>query len=188
MDRDAIAAGVSKIGGLFKTSDVRVLICYILSSLNEPLSGARLCEVLHYEGFANAFEVSDSLSYLEEHGHIKEVGEKEEEKGYVITDLGRNIAKTLSTSLPIIVRDRAYKAVIKMMARMRNAKETEFKITHENGKMFLSCSAIDQGLPFMTVKLLVPDEEQAGYIKERFIDDSPAIFSKLIEMLTRGKD
>ena len=37
---------------------------------------------------------------------------------------------------------------------------------------------------FMTVKLLVGDEEQALFIKNRFLNDS-SIYSKIIELLTK---
>ena len=30
MENDALAAGVSRIGGLFGTADIRILICYII--------------------------------------------------------------------------------------------------------------------------------------------------------------
>ena len=54
----------------------------------------------------------------------------------------------------------------------------------EDGKTFITCSAIDNGKPFMSVKLLVGDEEQALYIKNRFLNDN-AIYSEIIELLTK---
>ena len=87
MEKDAISAGVSKIGGLFTTADVRILICYLLSSVSDPVPATLLCETLHSEGIANAFEVSDSISFLTDSGHIKEC---DNEKGrFVETDNGR---------------------------------------------------------------------------------------------------
>ncbi len=182
MERDAISAGVSKIGGLFNTADIRILICYILSSLTEPVNGTMLCEVLHHEGIANAFEVSDSLAFLEENGHIEEVKAAD---GYIITEIGRNVANTLTTSVSSVVKDRAYTAVVKMMIRLRNAKETDFKISRENDRIFLTCSALDRGVPFMSIKLLVSDEDQAMFIKDKFLDKSSEIYSRLMEMITK---
>ncbi len=183
MERDAISAGVAKIGGLFSTAEVRILICYILSSLKEPVPANLLCEVLHHEAIANAFEVSDSLSFLENNGHILEVAEPH--TGYVITAKGRDVADTLKTSLSSVVKDRAITAVLKMMVRVRNAKENDFQITRENDRVFLTCSALDRGVPFMSVKLMVGDEEQAMFIKEKFLDGAAGIYSKLMEMLTK---
>ena len=71
-----------------------------------------------------------------------------------------------------------------MVAQFKNAKESDIKISKENGKMFITCSAMDGGQPFMSIKLLVADEEQALYIKNRFLNDN-TIYSKIIEILTK---
>ena len=183
MEKDAVSAGVSEIGGLFSTAEVRILICYILSSINEPVPGRMLGDVLHYEGIANYFEVNDSIAALCKSGQIKIFNEKEDT--YIITESGRNIAQTLKTTLPFSVKDRAYTAALKMVSRFKNTKETDIKISREGDKTFITCSAIDNGAPFMSVKLLVTDEEQALFIKEKFINSSSEIYSELIELLTK---
>lgn len=182
MERDAITAGVNKIGGLFTVAEIRILICYILSTINEPIPGTMLCEVLHYEGIANAFEVSDSLASLTETGHLKELDDKD--SSFIATDSGRYVADTLKTTLSMVVKERAYSAVLKVFSRFKNSKETQFSISKENGRTYLSCAALDHEAPFMTVKIQVTDEDQAQYIKEKFLTNTAEIYSKLIEMLT----
>ena len=182
MEKDALEAGVSRIGGLFSTAAIRILICYIISTINEPVPGRLLADVLHYEGIANCFEVNDSIAALLQSGHLSLVDEKEDT--YTATPSGRDIAETLKTSIPFSVKDRAYAAALKMVSRFKNAKESDIKITKEDGKTFITCSAIDNGKPFMSVKLLVGDEEQALYIKNRFLNDN-AIYSEIIELLTK---
>lgn len=182
MERDAVSAGVSEIGGLFNTAEIKILVCYIVSSINKPVPGNMLANTLHYEGIANCFEVNDAIDSLCKNGHLQLVDKKDDT--YIITKSGKNIAETLKTSLAYSVKDRAYKAAVKMVAQFRNAKESDIKITKENGKMFITCSAMDGGQPFMSVKLLVSDEEQAGFIKNRFLNDN-TIYSQIIEILTK---
>ena len=182
MERDAVSAGVSEVGGLFNTAQIRILICYIISAINAPVPGQMLANTLHYEGIANCFEVNDSIDSLCKSGHLELVDSKDDT--YIITQSGKSIAQTLKTSLPYAVKDRAYNAAVKMVAKFRNAKESDIKITKENGKRFITCSAMDGGQPFMSIKLLVVDEEQANYIKERFLNDN-TIYSKIIEILTK---
>ncbi len=183
MERDAITAGVNKIGGLFSTTDIRILLCYILSTINEPVPGTLLCEVLHHEGIANAFEVSDSLVSLTQTGHIEELNDQD--GSFIATENGKQIADSLKTTLSVVVKDRAYSAVLKMFSRFKNTKATEFSITKENGRTYLTCAALDHDCEFMSVKLQVTDEDQAIYIKEKFLTNTSEIYSKLIEMLTR---
>ena len=182
MEKNASGAGVSR-GGLFSTSEIKILICYILDAIDEPVPVDMLANVLHYEGLANAFEVSDAVVSLSQSGQIIAVDTSEQ--NYRITDSGRNTAKTLKSSLSSVVKERAYLAVMKMFAKFKNAKDNAFEITHENGATYLSCSALDGGKPFITVKLLITDEEQGSFIRERFLENPSAIYSKIIEMLTQ---
>ena len=47
MKYDAVSAGVSP-GGLINTTEIKVLICYILKSVGEPVPANRLCEELFF--------------------------------------------------------------------------------------------------------------------------------------------
>ena len=182
MEKNASGAGVSR-GGLFSTSEIKILICYILDAIGEPIPVEMLANVLHYEGLANAFEVSDAVVSLANSGQINAVDQ--DEQVYKITNSGRETATTLKSSLSSVVKERAYLAVMKMFAKFKNAKDNVFEISNENGSTYLSCSALDNGKPFMTVKLLITDEEQGNVIRERFLENPSAIYSKIIEMLTQ---
>ena len=183
MEKDALTAGVSEIGGLFTTAEIRVLICYILSKIDDAVPGNLLANTLHYEGIANCFEVNDSIDYLCKNGHLELVSC--EDDTYRITESGKDVASTLQTTLSIVVKERAYNAAIKMVSRFRNTKETDIKISRDDNKIFITCSAIDNETPFMSVKLLVSDEEQAIHIKEKFLSDPTKIYSSIIDLLTK---
>ncbi len=182
MEKNASGAGVSR-GGLFSTSEIKILICYILNAIGEPVPVDMLANVLHYEGLANAFEVSDAVVSLAQSGQI--VATDSTEQTYCITDSGKNTANTLKTSLSSIVKERAFLAVMKMFAKFKNAKDNKFEITYENGSTYLNCSAIDNGKPFISIKLLITDEDQARFIQDKFLENPSAIYSKIIEMLTQ---
>lgn len=183
MEKDALTAGVSEIGGLFTTAEIRVLICYIFSAIDKEIPGNLLANTLHYEGIANCFEVNDSVDYLCKNGHLKLVSQDDDT--YIITESGKDVAETLKTSLSVVVKERAYNAALKMYSRFKNAKETDIKISRENDKTFITCSAFDNDTPFMSVKLLVSDEEQAIHIKNKFLDNPTEIYSTIIDLLTK---
>ncbi len=184
MEKDAVSAGVSEIGGLFSTAEIRILLCYLISSIGKPVPGRMLADVLHFEGIANVFEVNDSIASLCENGHLECFNA--EEDTYVITKSGKDVAETLKTTLSLTVKERAFSAALKMVSRFNNSKDTDIKISREGDKTFITCSAIDSGEPFMSVKLLVTDEEQAIFIKERFLENPSRIYSEIIEMLTQN--
>lgn len=184
MERDAVSAGVSP-GGLFNSAEIKILVCYILSNINDPVPGQMLANVLHYEGIANCFEVNEAIASLVNSGQLISVNEKDDT--YKITKSGRDVAETLKTSLPFTVKEKGYLAALKMVSRFKNAKDTDISIFKEGDKTYINCSALDSGQAFMSVKLLVADEGQAVCIKERFLNDSAAIFSGIIDLLTNDK-
>jgi len=183
LEKDALTAGVSEFGGLFTTAEIRVLICYIFSSINKEIPGNLLANTLHYEGIANCFEVNDSIDYLCKKGQLKLVNR--EDDTYIITESGKDVAETLKTSLSVVVKERAYNAALKMYSRFKNAKETDIKISREDDKTFITCSAFDNDTPFMSIKLLVSDEEQAIHIKEKFLSNPTEIYSTITDLLTK---
>ncbi len=182
MENDASSAGVLH-GGLFSTTEIRILICYIFSTINEPVPVSMLANMLHFEGIANGFEVSDAVSSLEKSGHIKLCDGACDT--YVITPSGRAVAKELNTSLSLTVKERAYTATLRMLTKIKNARDITFEITHENNRAYISCTAVDNEAPFITVKMLLADESQAEFIKDRFLENPSEIFTKIIEMLTK---
>ena len=182
MENNASSAGVEH-GGLFNTSEIRILICYVLSAIDEPVPVNMLANILHYEGIANAFEVSDAVVSLANNGHIKQIDVKDDT--YMITASGKDVAATLNTSLSMVVKQRAYLASMKMLARFKNAKDTRFELSREDGRTYLTCSAFYGELPFISVKMLISDESQGFFIKERFLENPARIFSSIIEILTK---
>lgn len=182
VEKDAVSAGVSEIGGLFNTTEIRILICYILTAVGEPVPGQMLANELHFAGIANCFEVNDAIDSLCKSGHIKASEQTDDE--YSITDSGRDIAETLKTSLPLTVRDRAYTIALKLVSRYKTAKESDIQISHEDGKTFVTCSAMDSGVPFISVRLLVSDEDQAIFMKNKFLNNGK-IYSEIIDLLTK---
>ncbi len=181
MEFNAVTAGVAP-GGLVNSSEIRILICYILKTVDEPVPATELCNLLLYEGIANNFEVSDSIANLLKSGHIICVDESKQ--NYTVTATGEQIAKNLKTSVPITVREKACLATLKMMAQIRNANETDFKIEREGDNTYIVCSALDTNGEIFSVKLLVTDESQATAIKNKFLQNPAEIYGKIIELFT----
>ncbi len=181
MEKDASTAGVNAVGGIVNTAEIKILICYILASLNEPVPGQMLANALHYEGIANYFEVNDAIFQLEKNGHIVST----DKDTYKITKKGIEIADTLRSSLPVVVRNRACTAAVKMLTHVKNAKDTDIRISRENGKTYINCSLLDNEIPFMGVKLMLADEMQAEAIKNKFLDDPTKVYSAIIDALTK---
>lgn len=187
MERDAAGAGVAPIGGLFSTAEIKILICYVLTELQEPVPCESLVNLLHYEEIANGFEVSDALHSLENSGMIVSVKDDDEDC-YQITEQGKSINATLNDSLPNTVKRRSLNAAKKMAARRRNAKNSDIQLTHEDGATYITCTALDGSRPLLSVKMLVTDDAMGNRIKNKFLEASPEICTAVIDLLTKESE
>ena len=182
LENNASSAGVT-LGGLYNTAEIKILICYILSAIKEPVPAAMLSNELHFAGLANGFEVSDAIVSLSESGHIKSTDSSD--TAYVITEKGKLIAEELKTSISYTVKDRAFAVTVKMLSHIKNIEQTEFEVVRENDVPYIVCTVKDSSLPLMSIKILLSDEGQATAIKERFLENPTEIYLNIIEKLTK---
>ena len=185
MQNDASSAGVKR-GGLVNTAEIKILICYILSSVSQPVCGNDLAEILHHEGIANYFEVDNAISELKANGSILLVEGTTDT--YTASAKGADAAKTLKTTLPYTIRQKAYNLTVKMLATARNYAETKFSIEQREKGCIISCSAYDHDLELLTVRIAVADEQQARNVKERFVSNPGAVCRKIINYVLDNKE
>lgn len=178
MESNAISAGV---GSLISTAEIKVLICYVINGVKSAVPGKLLANLFNIEGIANYFEVMDALEALLNAGNLTY---NEIEDSYNVTEIGASAADTLKNILPFTIKEKAFALTAKMIARLRNAKDTRFETVKENGFMYLICTAVENGVDLMSVKLMITDEIQAAAIKEKFLDNPSLIYTGIIDLLT----
>ena len=69
MEFDAFTGGI-ELGGLRNRDDIRLLICYILKSVDTPLTRQMLNDAMQEDGLANFFEVGQAIEELLKTGNI----------------------------------------------------------------------------------------------------------------------
>ena len=102
MNDAAFDSGV-RPGGLFKKSDIKLLVAYILSLCSEPFTSDQLGALVIETGLANYFEAVSALCDLAKNGSAVETPD-----GYVISERGRVLIESISNELPFSVREQAY--------------------------------------------------------------------------------
>ena len=101
MAGNAFTAGV-KPGGLTTSTEIRILLCYLIQHAGTPLSQGELETALLGEELVNYFELASNLSDLLEQGFVRE-----ENGRYTILPAGADIAEALADDVPRSVRDAA---------------------------------------------------------------------------------
>lgn len=183
---DAMNAGVNH-GGLQNRTEIRVLICYVLSNSKHPVPLDILKERLHFEGIANYFETAYAISDLLENNNILVVDDSETPMCYKITEDGRKIVAALGNDVPLSVRERAMEICEEILARLINERQHNVQInTVENG-VYVTCSVMEKETELLTVKILVPDQESAKNVKENFLKNPMEVLVSATSTLTGSK-
>ena len=174
MRQDAFTGGVEP-GGLWNKNDIRILLCYLLASVDAPLSGEDIEKIVQERSLANYFEVRDALAALEQLGNVARVAEGL----YTVTQAGREIADSLDATLPLSVRDKALEAAFLLLAQARAERENRVETRKTDRGYHVSGGETE----LMSIRLYVPDRAQAEMVKRNFHRDPGAVYRLLLYSL-----
>lgn len=184
---DAFTGGIEP-GGLRSKSEIRILICYLLSSVGSPLTKDDIVSIISNYGLANYFEVTDAISDMLSKELIVSSGENNGIQYISINDTGRMVAKQLDTALPPSVRDKAVKAAINLLAKAKREKENKVEINSTTAGYNVVCHISGGINDLMCFSLSVPDMRQAKTVKENFQESPETIYRVLLALVTGDTD
>lgn len=185
MDFDAFTGGIEP-GGLRNKNEIRILICYLLSSLDAPLSKSDILNIIQDNGLANYFEVTDALAELTEKGNVIVSGEKNELCS--ASGTACMIAKQLDTALPPVVRDKAVAAAINLLARTKRERENKVEIEKTARGYNVICHISGGDMDLMNFTLHVPDLYQANMVKNNFHHSPENVYRMLLALVTGNSE
>ncbi len=181
MDNEVIIPGVG-IGPMTDKYDIKILICYLLKSVNMPLSKEQLNYIFQNEQLVNYFSFCDALKDLIDSNHISS-SKAQFDEVYTLNELGLQTAKKLERSLPKSLRDNVVEAAIELLAKIKKERENEVEIRpYENGYM-VNCVMHGDSFDLLQLGIYAPDMLQADKIKEKFLDDPVKLYRRLIKLL-----
>ena len=181
MEYDALTAGVAP-GGLNNYQQIKLLVCYILRAVKSSVSTELIPEMLQYEQLANYFEVSQAIDELIHDENINLLDGQ-----LILTAKGENAVNELDFILPLSVKEKATRAAVSLLTRIRIAKENKVEISQTDNGFNVSCIVYDREIELMRLNLLVPDKAQADAVKRAFMDDPQSVYAGTVDMLMGGK-
>lgn len=168
---------------LFQSGQLRVIICYALAAVNQPVPGTELSQLLHYNNVANYFDVQTALSELERDGLL--VTEKDL---LTLTEEGRSAAETLRETVSAPLRKKLYNAVVKMLGRYRSAHDTSVELTPNGSGWMLNYRVQGEHSNLLAFQIQLPNEAQALALKEKISADPKYYGDMLILLLTENRE
>ncbi|MEG1017377.1 MAG: DUF4364 family protein [Oscillospiraceae bacterium] len=170
MSDRAFTAGVVP-GGLTEQSHIKILICYILAHLEEPVSQEALLAAIADNGLANYFECAQAVSELLECKNLDESADK----SYVLSKTGKQISDILSDDLPITVRERALESATYLIEHARRKKQHPVELVRREDGYLVRGKIVDGGAVLFSLEVYAPTYEAAALARERFIDKAESL-------------
>ena len=185
MAYDAFTGGVEP-GGLRSKDEIRILLCYLLASVPAPLSRDDILTIMQENGFANYFEVTDSLSELEENGNVlRTPGQL---PLYTVAEQGRMIARQLHMDLPLSVREKAVAAALSLLALARSKRENKVEVEEIEEGFIVTCHISGGEVELMRFSLYAPDRYQANLIEQSFHRSPQTVYQVMLALMTGHED
>lgn len=182
---DAFTAGVDP-GGLRTKNEIRILICYLLNSVDAPLAKDDIIGILQDNALANYFEVADAIAEMSEKGIL--LPSKDHPETFILSKNGKMIAKQLDTALPPSVRDKAVGAAIRMLAEAKRERENHVEFTKGEHGYQVTCHISGGDMDLMNISLYVPDLYQANMVKRNFYRSPETVYRMLLALVTGRND
>lgn len=166
MDFENYFAGIEP-GGLVDKYEIKLLVCYLLSTISEPLTPDQLNYVFQSEGLVNYFSYTAALKELLETGLVTEVEEDGEQK-YAVSPLGLDSAQKLESSLPRSLKDKVVSIALQLLTRLERKKNVEICLKRTDDGYLVECRILDVGSDLMQLSMYASNETQAEIMKLNF--------------------
>ncbi len=183
MDNNTFSEGIAP-GGLRQQPEIKLLVCYILKTIDKPLTRTQINEILQEYRIANYFEVNGAISELVCGGQVSsEISDGDEL--ITITSKSKIDVARIERSLPRSIREKAVNAALKILARDRIKKESNVQVEKlPEGGYHVSLEVFDMDTQLLKITLYVADERQTEIVKENFYNNAVSIYSNVISSLT----
>lgn len=175
---NAFDEGVA-LGGLRNTTQIKLLVEYLVSSLDEPITEEMTVQALTIHSLANYFEAVQAINELINNGSLVR-----DSDGYLgITPAGADSLRELLGVLPVTVREKAMADAVALQMKARINGQTSATVSPVDGGYNVNCRVLNNGKPLMELNIFAADTEQAEDIRERFLDDPARLYSAVISAL-----
>ncbi len=178
-------AGVAP-GGFKDVYLVRILICYLLSSVPEPLSKYNINNIFQTTGVVDYFIFSQALAEIIESKQV-DILTYYGEESYTLNSLGKHTAEFFKDSLPSSVREKVVKAAVELIAHIKKERENTIEFTQTDMGIDVTCTVHDTDFDLFSFTMRVPDLEQAEVLKKNFLRDPQHFYERMVEILL-GQD
>ena len=172
---------MQRLGFIHDMMDVKVLVLFVASRANYPLSSQEVYELCYQDDCLSYFDVCTALPEMVKSGHLTQV----EAEKYEITPKGRETAGLTEDSLAFTVRQRVENAVARFNRQVRRSSFVKTQvIPRDTGDFSVIMSLNDEMGNLMTLELMAPNQRQAVRLSRLFEKKAENVYNlTMMELL-----
>jgi len=172
---------MQQLGFVHDMMDIKMLILFVLSRANYPMTVQEIHEVCYQDDGVSYFDICTAIPEMVTSGHLQQV----DEQSYIVTEKGCQDGQMTENSIAFTVRQRAEDAIFRFNARLhRSAFIKTDVISKENGEYSVQMTLDNETGRLMTLKLMAPNQRQAIRLEKLLENKAEDIYNlTMIELL-----
>ena len=176
---------MQRLGFIHDMLDVKVLILFVMSRVNYPVSIGEIYELCYQDECLSYFDVCTAVPEMVKSGHLQQL----ENDCYGITDKGRADGSLTEDSIAFTVKQRAENAVARFNRQIRRSSFVKTQIIPREGGDFSVVMALDDEVSnLMTLELMAPNQRQAIRLSRLFEKKAEFIYNLTMTQLLEDED
>jgi hypothetical protein len=183
METDIFRAGV-RPGAPSTEIEIKMMLCYLLSNLGQPISFDQLYGALNEHEMVNYFQLWFVLGKLQGTGHISLEQDGEPPARYTATALGEQAGKEFEKNVPLAVREKSLEACRRLLARERRLGEVKTSQTPCESGFILELTIPEGEGELLSVRVFAPTEKECERLKRRFLNAPLTVYKGMLALLT----
>lgn len=176
---------MQRLGFIHDMLDVKVLILFVASRANYPMTVQEIYETCYVDDCLSYFDVCTAIPEMVNTGHLREC----EEGKYLITDLGRADGETTADSIAFTVRQKAENLIDRFNRNIRRSSFVKTQIIpRDNGEYSVTMTLDDEVSNLMTLELVAPNQRQAVRLSRMFEKKAETIYNLTMNELLSAEE
>ena len=176
---------MQRLGFIHDMMDVKVLILYVTSRSNYPMTSQEIYELCYQDDCLSYFDVCTAIPEMVQSGHLRQL----EDEKYVVTEKGREAGEITADSIAFTVKMRAENAVDRFNRQIRRSSFVKTQlIPRENGDYSVMMSLDDESGNLMTLELVAPNQRQAVRLSRLFEQKAEMVYNTTMMVLLEDED
>ncbi len=164
---------------MYSAHDVKVMICYLLDKVKDPITEDQLYEIVQESEIINYFYYTEAMGALLKNESVVRV--ERDGKTYIeATEKGKFGAEYFNDSIPYYFRKKLLKTAMYYFARLRRESEADVEINEVSNGCEVNCKIRDTSFDMMRISLYAPDYDQAKLIRDKIMLDPIGFYSRVI--------